>query len=63
MAYFISHVAPLWSFAAPSNARRYGAVERAAARDWSRSPRPAVWRWVVGADGRPERRLASESPH
>ena len=62
MAYFISHVEPLWSFAAPAGRHRYDGFGHAAA-----SPAPvrdhSIWRWVVGMDGRPERRLASETPH
>ncbi len=62
MACFISHVEPLWSFAAPAGRRRYDDLGHATActhpvRDQS------IWRWVVGMDGRPERRVASETPH
>ena len=60
MAYFISHVAPLWSFAAPAGLRRY---DEPAATSHVPTCDHAAWRWVVGADGRPERRLASETPH
>jgi hypothetical protein len=60
MAYFISHVTPLWSFAAPSNPRHYGAVDLASLAPVRDRP---IWRWILGADGRPERRPASENPH
>jgi hypothetical protein len=55
MAFFISHVGPLWSFAAPrpamaANGRRDAGCVHARG--------PAVWIWVRGEDGRPQRRWA-----
>jgi len=52
MAVFISHVQPLWSFAAPiatiSDADRHDA-------NGFYVRGPTVWRWVRGDDGRLQR--------
>ncbi|MDR3511986.1 MAG: hypothetical protein P4L73_10140 [Caulobacteraceae bacterium] len=55
MAVFISHVAPLWSFAA-ARAPEPGVGRRTVCDVSARGP--AVWLWVRGEDGRPERRWA-----
>jgi hypothetical protein len=61
MAYLISHVQPLWSFAAPAGRQRYQDIARAQPSDAPRCDQ-SEWRWVIGDNGRLERRPASDTP-